>query len=145
MVTITNFCVPNVGCGWHHSCKRVLALGPLALVPNCCVSGVQIREALGENVLRMCLRYLVGVLGNLSCSPFRLIWVRWWEFFCSEGNRVKAPLVAILPASVLLPERGLMSCAECNYTWLITNGICSRLKYFWNLIHWGKGSLPSLT
>lgn len=76
MVTITNFCVPNVGCVWHHSCKRVLALGPLALVPNCCLSRVQIREALEEKVLRMCLRYLVGVLGNLSCSPFRLIWVR---------------------------------------------------------------------
>lgn len=144
MVTIINFCVLNVGCGWYYFCKRVLVLGFLVLVFNCCVLGVQIREVLEENVLRMCLRYLVGVLGNLSCSFFRLMWVSWGEFFSSEGNRVKVLFVVILSVDVLLLERGLMSCVECDYIWLIINGICFRLKYFWNFICWGKGLLLSL-
>lgn len=42
-----------------------------------------------------------------------------------RGDRVKAPVVAILPADV----RDLVS-DECDGTWPTLNGRCSRLKYF---------------
>lgn len=61
-----------------------------------------------------------GGSGNLSCSPFKVIWASWWNSLVVRDDTVKAPVVAILSNKALPVEKdpGRYVCTHNDwYNW----------------------------